>query len=130
MRIFLFLKNSAEFLSAFTSRSSAQYQKASDLPYSARRIERVIQLSTKYEVFHMRKIMLMILSLIAISFLLVSCGTGKAYVALSTWCTDSDGGKDDYFTFGTATIANNKGVIIKTFKDACLPNELRLTEFY
>ena len=78
----------------------------------------------------MRKIMLMILSLIAISFLLVSCGTGKAYVALSTWCTDSDGGKDDYFTFGTATIANNKGVIIKTFKDACLPNELRLTEFY
>ena len=37
MRIFLFLKNSAEFLSAFTSRSSAKYQKVPDLPYSARR---------------------------------------------------------------------------------------------
>ena len=39
MRIFLFLKNTAVFLSAFTSRSSAKYQKATDLPYSARRTE-------------------------------------------------------------------------------------------
>ena len=35
----MFLKNSAEFLSAFTSRSSAKYQKVPDLPYSARRKE-------------------------------------------------------------------------------------------
>ena len=41
-KIFSLLKNSAEFLSAFTSRSSAQHQKAPDLPYSARRKEREI----------------------------------------------------------------------------------------
>jgi len=35
-KIFSLLKNSAEFLSAFTSRSYAE--KAPDLPYSARRI--------------------------------------------------------------------------------------------
>jgi len=38
--MFLLLKNSAEFLSAFTSRSYAKRKnKAPDLPYSARRKE-------------------------------------------------------------------------------------------
>jgi len=42
--MFLLLKNSAEFLSAFTSRSYAKRKnKAPDLPYSARRKEKAPQ---------------------------------------------------------------------------------------
>jgi len=59
MRIILFLKNSAEFLSAFTSRSSAKYQKAPDLPYSARRKQKAktsLQRAKQF-VFEMKKLL-------------------------------------------------------------------------